>query len=260
ARKFSSLGRSLCPREWRARNATCRPSSVPRMYASEGSPKGVCCWTSCGSLNPGIWYKPLPPIMPISACCNYAPDGLEMTMEMLIIQDGNSWLRRRGLVWRLCQRPEVRLHPLGRLVVQTFGDQYRVAANFYQHDSLFGQPGMASTQRSPGIHRRCVFRNFAIHSEPLPFLIPLRQRFRIHRPELRGLRRTRPAGNIQHSDRRRFVSLRLAGKVIATTPRRIHRSGLIPARILFDQHVHVKLSHRADIEGVVAFEVFLHVD
>jgi hypothetical protein len=28
ARKFSSLGRSLWPRAWRARNATLRPSSV----------------------------------------------------------------------------------------------------------------------------------------------------------------------------------------------------------------------------------------
>src|SRR5208282_42785 len=75
ARKFSSLGRSLWPRAWRARKATLRPSSVPRMYASEGSPKGVCCWSSCASLKPGMWYRPLPPIMPISACCNCAPDG-----------------------------------------------------------------------------------------------------------------------------------------------------------------------------------------
>src|SRR5208337_4397985 len=27
------------------------------------------------SLKPGMWYRPLPPIMPISACCNCAPDG-----------------------------------------------------------------------------------------------------------------------------------------------------------------------------------------
>src|SRR5882762_2030675 len=74
ARKFSSLGRSLCPRAWRARNATLRPSSVPRTYASEGSPNGVCCNTSRASLKPGMWYRPLPPIMPISACCKCAPD------------------------------------------------------------------------------------------------------------------------------------------------------------------------------------------
>src|SRR5258708_8250867 len=76
ARKFSSLGRSLCPRAWRARNATLRPSSVPRTYASEGSPNGVCCSPSCASLKPGMWYRPLPPIMPISACCKCAPDGV----------------------------------------------------------------------------------------------------------------------------------------------------------------------------------------
>src|ERR1700674_5648067 len=95
ARKFSSLGSSLCPRAWRARNATLRPSSVPRTYASEGSPNGVCCCTSCASLKPGMWYRPLPPIMPISACCKCAPDcdGLdvsEMIAELLIIQDENS--------------------------------------------------------------------------------------------------------------------------------------------------------------------------
>src|SRR5258708_1438424 len=76
ARKFSSLGSSLCPRAWRARNATLRPSRVPRTYASEGSPNGVCCSTSCASLKPGMWYRPLPPIMPISACCKCAPDGV----------------------------------------------------------------------------------------------------------------------------------------------------------------------------------------
>src|ERR1700687_4340735 len=102
ARKFSSLGRSLCPRAWRARNATLRPSSVPRTYASEGSPNGVCCSPSCASLKPGMWYRPLPPIMPISACCKRAPDcdGLdssEMIAELVIIQDGNSWLETQGL-------------------------------------------------------------------------------------------------------------------------------------------------------------------
>ncbi len=79
ARKFSSLGKIVCPRAWRARNATWWPPSVPRMYASEGSPNGVCCWTSRASANPGIWYRPLPPIMPISACFKCAPAGAGRT-------------------------------------------------------------------------------------------------------------------------------------------------------------------------------------
>src|ERR1700690_547109 len=86
ARKFNSLGSNVCPRACRARNATLRPSSVPRMYASEGSPNGVCCRTSLTSLKPGMWYKPLPPMMPISACCKRAPEGREMTAELVIIQ------------------------------------------------------------------------------------------------------------------------------------------------------------------------------
>jgi hypothetical protein len=36
--------------------------------------KGSLLLTSCASLKPGMWYRPLPPIMPISACCKCAPD------------------------------------------------------------------------------------------------------------------------------------------------------------------------------------------
>ena len=119
---------------------------------------------------------------------------------------------------------------------------------------------MASAQRPPGVGRRRVVRNLAIPSQPLPPLISLGQRFRVHRRKLGRFRRTRPAGDVQHPYRRRFICLRLPGKVIAAAPRRIDRLGLLPARILLDQNIHIELSHGADIESVVAFEVFLHVD
>src|SRR3981081_3435832 len=214
ARKFSSLGRSLCPRAWRARNATLRPSRVPRTYASEGSPNGVCCCTSCASLKPGMWYRPLPPIMPISACCKCAPDcdGLdvsEMIAELPIIQDRNSWLAGCGLF----SRPEISLNPLRRLVIQAFADEDLVATDFNHYDSLVRQPGMPSAQRAPGIDRRRIVRKLAIRAQRLPLLVPLCQRLRIHCRELRRLRRARPAGNVQQSDRRRFVCLRPAGEI-----------------------------------------------
>src|SRR5215470_2924518 len=69
ARKLISVGRMRCPRPWRARNATLRPSSEPSTKASEVSPNGVCTVTSRTSVSPGMEYRPLPPIMPISACC-----------------------------------------------------------------------------------------------------------------------------------------------------------------------------------------------
>src|SRR5437868_1240371 len=85
ARKFSSLGEMRCPRPCRERNATLRPSSVPRTYASDGAPNGVVCVISLMSVRPGIEYKPLPPMIPISACCNtHAPDvsdGMERTND-----------------------------------------------------------------------------------------------------------------------------------------------------------------------------------
>ena len=67
ARKFNSLGSSRCPRPCRARNATLRPSSSPRTNASEGSPNGVVTRSSRTFVSPGMAYKPLPPIIPISA-------------------------------------------------------------------------------------------------------------------------------------------------------------------------------------------------
>src|SRR5208337_791879 len=265
ARKFSSLGSSLWPRAWRARKATLRPSSVPRMYASEGSPKGVCCSTSCASVKPGMWYRPLPPIMPISACCKCAPDWgwtevLEMTAELVIIQDGKSWLRGRGFFFR----PVVCLHPLRRVIIQTFADQYRVAADFNHDGPLLRQPGVPAAQGSPGIHGRRVFRNFAVHSQRLALLIALGQRFRVHGRELRRFRRARPAGNVQHPDRRRFVcrfvGFGLPGKVIPTAPLRINSCSLLPARVLLNQNIDVKLSHGADIEGIVVLKISLHID
>src|SRR3972149_5329055 len=66
ARKLSSEGRSRCPRPGRARKATGRPSSRPRIYASEGSPKGVGTRSSRRWVRPSISYRPLPPMMTIT--------------------------------------------------------------------------------------------------------------------------------------------------------------------------------------------------
>src|SRR6202521_5818939 len=73
ARKLSSLGRMRCPRAWRAKKATLRPSSTPQTYASEGAPNGVFTRTSFTLVSPGIEYRPLPPIIPISACATHPP-------------------------------------------------------------------------------------------------------------------------------------------------------------------------------------------
>src|ERR1039457_2945574 len=94
-----------------------------------------------------------------------------MTAELLIIQDRNSWLTGCGVLFVLNFGPEVRLHPLRRRVIQTLADEYLAVADFNQHDSLFRQPSVPSAQSSPGIHRRCIVRNFRIGSKPLPFLL-----------------------------------------------------------------------------------------
>src|SRR3984885_6196976 len=73
ARKLSSLGRMRCPRAWRAKKATLRPSSTPQTYASEGAPNGVFTRTSFPLVSPGIEYRPLPPIIPISAWATHPP-------------------------------------------------------------------------------------------------------------------------------------------------------------------------------------------
>src|SRR5271165_1780109 len=67
ARKFSSLGSNRWPRPWRARKATFFPSSVPTTNASDGSPNGVFTLTSRVPVSPLMVYRPLPPIIPISA-------------------------------------------------------------------------------------------------------------------------------------------------------------------------------------------------
>src|SRR5471030_1532236 len=72
ARKFSSLGKILCPLPCRARNATSRPSSLPSTSTSLGSPKGVSTRSSRTSVSPGMPYSPLPPIIPISAFAKLA--------------------------------------------------------------------------------------------------------------------------------------------------------------------------------------------
>jgi len=48
-------------------NATLRPSSSPRMNASDGSPRASPPTCSRTPVSPGMAYRPLPPMMPISA-------------------------------------------------------------------------------------------------------------------------------------------------------------------------------------------------
>src|ERR1700686_4526805 len=119
---------------------------------------------------------------------------------------------------------------------------------------------MATTQGSPGIRGRCILGNFAVAAQALPFLITLRQRFRIHSRELCRLSGARPAGDIEQSNRCCLVSLWLAREVISATPFRIDRRGLVAARVLLHQNIDVELSHRAYVESIVAFEILLHVD
>src|ERR1035441_10111032 len=114
-----------------------------------------------------------------------------MTAELPIIQDGISLLAGRGFLRRFFCRPEISFHLLGCLVIETLANQYFVAADFDQYDSLFRQPGMTSAQRAPGIRRRRVLRNFAICSQTLALLIAFGQRFRVPRPDLPGLCRPR---------------------------------------------------------------------
>src|SRR5687767_14796051 len=65
ARKFSSVGISLCPAPCRARNATRFPRSVPIRYGPDGSPNGVSTFFSSRSVSSSMSYKPLPPMMPM---------------------------------------------------------------------------------------------------------------------------------------------------------------------------------------------------
>src|ERR1044071_3624010 len=95
ARKLISVGRMRCPRPCRARNATLRPSRAPSTYASEGSPNGVCTVTSRTSVSPGMEYRPLPPIMPISACCK---ESLLQNGVSVIITEAVDRLLLRTLV------------------------------------------------------------------------------------------------------------------------------------------------------------------
>jgi hypothetical protein len=42
-----------------------RPASLPVRRASEGAPKGVLILIHFWFVKPSIWYKPLPPMMPM---------------------------------------------------------------------------------------------------------------------------------------------------------------------------------------------------
>src|SRR5688572_28780782 len=65
ARWFSSEGRIRWPRACRGRNATSRSAKVPVRISSDGEPNGVFTRTHFCPVSPSIWYRPLPPIMPI---------------------------------------------------------------------------------------------------------------------------------------------------------------------------------------------------
>ena len=49
ARKLISPGSSWWPGPWRARKATSRPRSVPRITGEEGAPKGVMSSSASGA-------------------------------------------------------------------------------------------------------------------------------------------------------------------------------------------------------------------
>jgi hypothetical protein len=67
ARKLISLGRSWWLTPCRARNATSRPCSVPRISGAEGAPKGVVISSARGARSSAMEYRPVPPMMPIIA-------------------------------------------------------------------------------------------------------------------------------------------------------------------------------------------------
>ena len=82
-------------------------ASVPRTYASDGAPNGVSSETSRTSVRPGMEYRPLPPMMPISASANH-PSVL--ACKPTIIAGGVGFqvlnfrlqVRTEGTVQRLC--------------------------------------------------------------------------------------------------------------------------------------------------------------
>src|SRR5258708_5193639 len=146
--------------------------------------------------------------------------GVGMSAELLIIQDANSQLETHGL------------------------------------------PGAAfsSGQKSPSTRFVVSSSRLSLMSISSPLRPRSGQPFRMPGPNPRPFRRTRPAGNNQQPDRRRFAPLRPPGKETPAAPLRIESRRLVSSGVLLNQNINVKLSHGADVEGIVALEIFRHVD
>src|SRR5579864_3458434 len=227
ARKFSSLGKRRCPRPCRARNATFRPSSEPTTYASDGSPHGVCCFSSCVSVSPGMLYSPLPPMIPISASANASPEcsavispnfGLYKTQ----IHRGDIWTRRHGESILIapclrCGERELfgfvrRQHGFSQLVralpIQTLHRQHQVPVLLDRHAPFIGHPFhrcliLANAAGNARKSNRHILRDIQMLRDLYRdgIFVPRLHRLRINFRELRRIFRRRPSRHIHHAQR-----------------------------------------------------------
>src|SRR5580692_6569794 len=94
---------------------------------------------------------------------------------------------------------------------------------------------------------------------PIPLLLPLRQRPRINSRKLRSLLRARPPRHIEQPQRRGLILLNPRRIVVSAAPLRIQPLRQFLIRILLDQHRHIELAHRANIELLVVPEVLFEV-
>src|SRR5450755_163829 len=190
-----------CPRPWRARNATLRPSSVPRTYASEGLPNGVLRRTSLTLVRPGIEYSPLPPMIPISAC---AKGLLGVTSDKVVIIQKEVLLA----LWDRVSDPvphdqklfgsnhseDFLLQAVGGRLVQALSDQHGVALHINDDWSVLSQPGPLAGQMIQyiGLNRRFL----AVFQHIIHMLVSLAQSGGIDRGKICGLFRTGPARGV----------------------------------------------------------------
>src|SRR5215472_10400587 len=145
---------------------------------------------------------------------------------------------------------QVALDQIAGRLVEALGDEHRVFPDNDFDSSLLGLPGMSAGGLEGDPRLLTIGAGFVY------VLIARFERSRIGGRELSCSLRTRPARNVQQSQWSSRVALGTRGVVIAAAPLGIKLAGNFLPRILVEEYGDIKFSHGADIEAVVAGEVF----
>src|SRR5215469_16822038 len=168
---------------------------------------------------------------------------------------GDSLLFRRTSFRRTSGSLEqVALDQVAGRLVKALGDERRVTPDNDFDSPLLGLPRMFAGDRCQGLEGDP--RLLTIGAGLVYVLIARPERSRIGGRELSCCLRTRPPRNVQQSQRSSRVALGTRGIVIAAAPLGIELAGNFLPRILVEEYGDIKFSHGADIEALVAGEVF----